>query len=992
MTEFPGLGSKPDLPRPGNPESVALGWRRWHELTTESGRNIAESFDPAFAEEPRIRALLDSLFGHSPYLTQCVLSAPRVLLDIVMGGPESVLHAVLDHITGTHTAPQDEARLSRDLRQAKKTASLAIAIADITGQWTVDQVTAALSRTAEVCLDAAAAHALREAHRRGAIQLEAPEAPLAGSGLIILGMGKLGAVELNYSSDIDLIVLYDPDRMKTETPDALQTAMVRLTRLMMRLMEERTADGYVFRTDLRLRPDPSATPIALSTYAAETYYESLGQNWERAAMIKARPVAGDLDAGEEFLGILRPFIWRKYLDFAAIQDIRAIKRQINTHRVAKGDLTPQGHNVKLGQGGIREIEFFAQTQQLIWGGRVPALRIRRTKDALNELVACGQCASETASDLIAAYDFLRTIEHRLQMVDDAQTHTLPADEHTFESFAAFAGYESGAAFTQELKEHLGHVQAHYGALFEDAPSLGLTGEVSGNLVFTGAEPDPDTLETLSKLGFTEPGRIDAQIRLWHRGRYKATRSTRSRELLTELGPALLTALAKAPEPDATFLRFDQFLAGLPAGVQLFSMFHAHPRLLELVVEIIGKAPRLARHMSHNPGIIESVLAPGFFEPLAGRPELRQELTDSLKRASDMEDVLIQSRRWANEYRFRIGVQRLRKLTAPHRAARDHADVAEIVLQAILDAVTAEFEKTFGRVSGGGLGILALGRLGSREMSAASDLDLIFVYDFPETSAHSDGEKPLAPSQYYGRLTQRVINAVTAMTPEGVLYEVDMRLRPSGKMGPIATSLAAFVKYQADDAWTWEHLALARARVVAGPEALAARISDAVNDVLRAPRDAAKLLGDVADMRTRLAREKPAACIWDTKNVRGGLVDIAFIAQYLTLRHASAHPDILASNTWRSLENLGNAGLLAKSDAETLKTAQDFWLALYGMLALTCDGEPLADWESGFSDTLIRDLAEIAACEDIGQLKSKMQNTAYAVLEVYNRLIDEPATA
>ncbi|HSR55629.1 MAG TPA: glutamine-synthetase adenylyltransferase, partial [Alphaproteobacteria bacterium] len=525
---------------------------------------------------------------------------------IVEDGPDEAFEAALAAIDDTGLGED----LTRRLRIARRRAALAIAIADITGHWRLEQVTGALSRFADESVTAALRALLREAVRNGELEVTDPEAPDREAGLFILGLGKLGAHELNYSSDIDLIAFYDTRRLKYTGRQDPPRFYVRVVRDLVNMLESRTRDGYVFRTDLRLRPDPSSTPLAVSVMAAEAYYESTGQNWERAALIKARVIAGDHEAGRAFLKHLEPFLWRKNLDFAAIEDIHSIKRQINAHR-GGAEITVAGHNLKLGRGGIREIEFFAQTQQLIWGGRIPALRSRGTVETLKALAAEGQASEEAVNELIAAYTYLRRAEHRLQMIDDRQTHSLPEDSDDIAAFARFLGYEDRESFSKDLIAHLSCVEHHYAHLFEESAPL----SGPGNLVFTGGEDDPDTLETLAGMGFNDGPAISERIRSWHRGRYRATRSARARELLTELVPALLDALAKTPNPDAAFRNFDTFLSNLPAGVQLFSLLLANPGVLTLAADIMGSGPKLAAHLAANPSLFDGVLTGDFYGPL-----------------------------------------------------------------------------------------------------------------------------------------------------------------------------------------------------------------------------------------------------------------------------------------------------------------------------------------------------------------------------------------
>ncbi len=839
-----------------------------------------------------------------------------------------------------------------------------------------------MSRFAEAALGAALRHLLRQAASRGLLILPSLEAPEYGSGLIVLGMGKLGGYELNYSSDIDLILLYDAARARVTMRDGIQSFFVRLARDLGHILDERTADGYVFRTDLRLRPDPASTPPALSVAAALAYYESVGQNWERAALIKARPVAGDRAAGQHFLRELEPFLWRKNLDFAALQDVHSIKRQINAHR-GGGRIAVEGHDIKTGRGGIREIEFFAQTQQLIWGGRLRELRTGSTCEALRRLAAARRIDPATAAALIDDYQFLRRLEHRLQMVDDAQTHTLPSDQAGIERIAVFLGYSRTDAFITDLLGHLTSVERHYAELFEQAPSLA----GPGNLVFTGVEDDPETLHTLSRLGFADPASVAGLVRGWHHGRLRATRSQRVREILTELIPELLRTFGATPHPDSAFLRFDQFLSRLPAGVQLFSLFHANPGLLELVAEVMAGAPRLAEQLAQRPALLDAVLTEGFFAQPPDRAGLAADLGQLLAGTRDYEDLLDALRRWAGERRFQVGVQLLRRALDGAQAGAAFADIAETALAALLPAVEAEFARRHGRVPGGKFAVIGMGRLGSREMTLTSDLDLILIYDVPPGSEMSDGHYPLPLPSYYARLSQRLIGAVTALTAEGRLYEVDMRLRPSGSSGPIATSLAGFARYQRESAWAWEHMALTRARPVAGDMALCRRIADAIAAVLASPRDPRRLLLDVADMRRRIADENPRPSPWDLKNRRGGLIDLEFIVQYLVLREAAASPQILHRGTERALRALGEAQILCPKAQRELLRALALLRHVQALLTLLREGSSATD---PLPEADAATLARCAGAVDFARLDTDITAAAARVRGWYERLIAEPA--
>jgi [glutamine synthetase] adenylyltransferase / [glutamine synthetase]-adenylyl-L-tyrosine phosphorylase len=970
------------LPRPADESALQRNLGTWREAAAEWTDRALAAFAEHCVADPAAGTLLAAVFGNSPHLSEALIREPSVLRTLFERGPDVGFAELLAQLTAEASRSRDLGVLMTQLRVAKRRAGLLIGLADLSGAWPLEKVTWALSDIADTTISLATSHLLRAGHESGQIVLPHAEQPQSESGLVVLGMGKLGAGELNYSSDVDLIVFYDDEKVDYRGRRSVQEFFAALVRDLVRILEERTVDGYVFRTDLRLRPDPGSMPAAISLLAAEAYYEGFGQNWERAAMIKARPVAGDLAAGRAFIDFLKPFIWRKHLDFAAIQDIHSIKRQINAHR-GGSRIAVAGHNVKLGRGGIREIEFFAQTQQLIWGGRERELRKSGTCEALDALAAAGHVDQRVADELKEAYGFLRSLEHRLQMIDDKQTQTLPDDPAKLRHLAVFFGFADTEAFAAALTAVMQTVETHYAGLFEDAPPLA----PRGNLVFTGGESDPDTLRTLAAMGYSDPEAVCHEVRGWHHGRVRATRSTRARELLTELIPTLLESFARTADPNAAFHRFDHFLSTLPAGVPLFSLFANNPSLLNLVAEIMGDAPRLAEWLSVNPTLLDSVLTADFFDPLDDRQALAAELGDTLDQAVNAEEMLDLARRWVNEQKFRIGVQTLRGLLDTQQVGHHLSDLADATLLALHPRVEAEFAAAHGRLPGAGMGIVALGKMGSREMTAKSDLDLIFVYDLVHDVEASDGAKPLAPSAYYARLTQRVINALTAKTNEGTLYEVDMRLRPSGNAGPIATSLVSFAQYHAGQAWTWEHMALTRARVVTGSAVMRGAIKDVIGDTLRRPRDPAKLVVDVADMRERMAREHKAESPWEVKHRRGGLVDIEFIAQYLALRWGHDHPSILEPSTAAVLAEAARLHLLDAADAEILEDGLALWSAIQQILRQTIEGGFREETAPGrLKDILVR----ATATPHFEGLKITMAQRAEQVMAVYRRLIDEPA--
>ncbi|MCP4381833.1 MAG: bifunctional [glutamine synthetase] adenylyltransferase/[glutamine synthetase]-adenylyl-L-tyrosine phosphorylase, partial [Hyphomicrobiales bacterium] len=903
------------------------------ELRSEAGEaGIGADIDGLFERHARLDDFLASVLAFSPFLRSLMLGEPKRLVSLLETSPDRSLKRCLTRVRRAWRSGE-KAALMRALRLARQEVALLAALADLGGPWDLAKATGALTAFADAAVGSTVRFLLAEGHEGGRLVLPDLDDPAAGSGWIILGMGKYGAGELNYSSDIDLIVLFDPDVAPLPDPDDGATTFVRLTKQLIQILNEHTEDGYVFRMDLRLRPDPGATNIAISTPAALQYYESFGQNWERAALIKARAVAGDIDCGETFLDELTPYIWRKYLDYAAIADIHSIKRQIHDFR-GHAEIAVAGHNLKLGRGGIREIEFFVQTQQLIAGGRNPELRGRGTVQVLGVLAAGGWIDPEVRDDLAECYATLRTIEHCLQMVDDEQIHTLPDDLTGLDTIARMLGTRSVPIFEKRLRAVLGTVQDRYAELFEAAPSLTST---LGSLVFTGDEDNPETLDTLSRLGYKDPAHVSSTIRGWHYGRYPAMRSSAARGLLTEFVPALLEILANTDNADSAFAGFDRFLAQLPTGVQLFSLLRSNPELLGLLTTIMATAPRLAETVARRSYVLDALIEPAFFGRVPSRDLLEERLAATIAEADGYEDILDRARVFRQEQSFLIGVRVIAGTLDAHQAGRAFADLADLLVTALFDAARKVFEATHGRIPKGRMAVVALGKLGGREMTAKSDLDLIALYDFDEKRPTSSGPRELTGSQYFARLTQRLLAALSAPTAEGTLYEVDFRLRPSGQSGPLATHIDAFVTYQTKNAWTWEHMALTRARVITGDKSIAVRAGKEIAKIIARPSHRKKTRADVLEMRSMIEAEKGGEGRWDLKQAPGGLVDIEFIAQYLELVDGGKHPRILSTVTATALSQQTAARLLSKGDSERLTQALQLYQALMQVLRLCVDG-------------------------------------------------------
>jgi [glutamine synthetase] adenylyltransferase / [glutamine synthetase]-adenylyl-L-tyrosine phosphorylase len=962
------------------PVTSAQGRARLADWLASVGRFAAgKTLKSLIAAHPPLTSVLGGIAEAAPFLWDLVRADPPRLVRLLSRDPAQELAALVRKTCEAAAAARGSAELMRILRRMKAEAALLIALADIGGVWPLERVTSALTEVADTAIGGAVRHLLGEALRRRKLNLPDRQNPDAGSGYIVLAMGKMGGCELNFSSDIDLMVFFDAGVAALANVERAPF-YVRLTRELVKLLQERTEDGYVFRVDLRLRPDPSATAIAISTEAALDYYESRGQNWERAALIKARPCAGDLAAGAKLIGELSPFIWRKYLDYAAVADVHAMKQEIHAYR-GHGEIAVEGHNVKLGRGGIREIEFFVQTQQLIAGGRHPELRGRATVATLDTLADDGWIDAAARAELTAAYDFLRRVEHRLQMMADEQTHTLPAEREALEGFARFFGFDGRDDFASALLARLRAVERHYVRLFESAPALLAQQQ---NLSFVAPpEEEGETLDRLYEIGFRQPREVAAAVRRWHAATYRALRGEQARKNLDELLPVIIDQFARAENPDAAFATFDRFLAGLRAGGRLLSLLRQNPELIRFIALILGTAPRLADVLALHPHVIDPLIDPKFFGALPDVKRLEAELAQTLGQALGYEDMLDAIRMFGQERMFLIGARILSGSVSAEQAGELFAGLADVLIRALHARVEDDFAAGHGRVRAQKTAIMALGRLGAREMTASSDLDLIVVYDFDENHPNSDGKRPLYGAQYFARLTQRLISALTVQTNYGVLYPVDMRLRPSGRSGPLATQIDGFIGYQEREAWTWEHMALARARVVSGAPAFAARVDAAIRAVLCRKRDARAVAADVIEMRSAIAKEKGDTDPWDLKYAAGALVDIEFIAQYLQLVHAAANPDILDTSTARTLDKAARLGVLAPEDAAVLRPAVHLYHNLTQILRLCLPGS--FDPKSANAAVLAL-LARGADLPDFPALQAYVMETQRQVRECFVRIL------
>jgi len=842
-----------------------------NKVPTPFNKEAGEAIALLFSSQPnKINQLIRGVGGCSPYL-KGLLEIEYDWVLSALDSQENILNAEFSRLKKT---PSSEIKTA--LRVTKRRVALWSALCDFSGIWELNDVTNMLTQFADLACQLALKVALETELSRGNIPgLEIDHSP-EKTGMFVLAMGKMGAHELNYSSDIDLICFFDETQFLEEKYFDARKGFIRATRLMSSILSDLTEDGYVFRTDLRLRPDPSVNPVCIATETAERYYESLGRTWERAAYIKARVVAGDTKAGINFLHSLTPFVWRKYLDFAAIEDAHDIRLRIREHKGLGGALKLLGHNIKLGSGGIREIEFFTQTRQLIAGGRDMELRVRGTIDGLKNLSKKGWINKTVSEKLISHYTLYRNIEHRLQMVHDAQTHDLPKSIEGMERLSCMMG---------------------------TAPDL-----LAKDLLFSLKEVNQLTE------GFFKPTKLDLTFSLsemetkvvdrWRS--YPSLRSPRAEHIFNRLRPKILEKIRSTDKSNNALIAFDKFLVGLPTGVQLFSLFEANPQLIDLLVDIVGTAPALANHLAKSPVVFDAVIGGDFWTPWPKLTTLERQLSNLIKLETDYEQKLEVSRKWKKEWHFRIGVHLLRGITNVNQAGTQYAELAETVLKVIFPVVISEFSKKYGKPPGRGASIFSMGSLGATHLNSTSDLDLIVIYD-AEGIEFSDCPTPLNSRLYYTRLTQALVTAMTVEMSQGKLYEVDMRLRPSGRKGPVATSWTSFKDYQTNEAWAWEHLALTRGRVICGNSELSINIEDFRLQLIKNVRPEVAVRS-LKEMREKIQKIDLNNNKWEFKQGIGRMQDIELFSQLSTVINGKVTRDV-------------SSGLIAGSESGLLTNTQ-----------------------------------------------------------------------
>ncbi|MBF0142568.1 MAG: bifunctional [glutamate--ammonia ligase]-adenylyl-L-tyrosine phosphorylase/[glutamate--ammonia-ligase] adenylyltransferase [Magnetococcales bacterium] len=941
-----------------DPGAVSGNVSRWATDFARDRPDVLPLLATALAD-PVWRRRLVRVAGNSPFLSHVMLRWPEFFADCHLSGqgPEAPTRrpraselparevATRELIEALPRASTWEEAATL-LRRHKHRQFLMLGFLDLADELELSEVTEWLSDIAEGCLEAALRWTQGELGKRHGKPRLTESTDHETARFVVLGMGKLGARELNFSSDIDLIFLCEDDQGETNGPRPIanKSYFARLSQELSRLIGERTADGRVFRVDLRLRPEGESGALCLSSRAAETYYESWGWTWERAAMIKARPVAGDLSLGEAFLTNLFPFVYRRYLDFAALDGIRRMKEKID---LKMGNAEDYTRNIKLGYGGIREIEFIVQSQQLIHGGKKPALQVRRTLDALQQMHLLGLISGESAAFLTEAYIFLRRVEHRLQIVREEQTHSLPTEPEGLAQLARRLGLADAATFSRRLKQVTDGVFAIYNGLFFEAGRQQTAPPDPTIAALFSLEMTTDRFhEAVTAAGFTHPEAAMGLIALLRHGPRGSALTESMQEWLTRLGPSLLAAIREAPDQDLALQHTERFLLRLGHRVHYLAMLVEKPKLMTLLVRLFGSSRLLSRYFNDHPELLDRFVTPGFLDHFRSRGEMGRELAREMAEADDLEARFRIIREFKNSEVLRLGVRDLSGLAELSEVMAGLSGVADVVLIETLEGARRELVGRHGSpvwcdATGEKrpvpFAIVAMGKLGGGELNYASDLDLIFIHGNEGDGGSTDGDRPLDNSLFFTRLGQKIITNLTTLTQHGKLYELDMRLRPSGNSGPLVTSLAAFLKYQHEEAWTWEHQALTRARIVVAEEALARTLTEELQAVIRKPREIGRLRREVDEMRERMfADKKPPPGVIDIKQSRGGIVDIEFITQYLILAHADRHPQLMRRNVTNALLTAGDLGLLDRKVAATLLEAYGFLRLLENRLRLLHD--------------------------------------------------------
>ncbi|MBE9536772.1 MAG: bifunctional [glutamate--ammonia ligase]-adenylyl-L-tyrosine phosphorylase/[glutamate--ammonia-ligase] adenylyltransferase [Proteobacteria bacterium] len=971
-----------------------------------------ETLDAIVKKDANLKDL-STICGGSQFITNIMLKTPALLSwlmledNISKSSCEEEKRA--DLAMGLNTV-ETMAELQRLLRSFKQREYLRIGSRDLSGRASTEEVMEELSDLASSCLQAAIDGSGNVLQREyGQPEYSFAEGSEEHKGFVILGMGKLGGRELNFSSDIDLIFLYGSEKGETSGINDggesvkkihLHQYFVKLGEMIVKAMNEVTEDGFVFRVDMNLRPDGQSGELVCSLRGAEIYYESWGQTWERSAMLKARPVAGDIALGETFLHNIRPFMYRKYLDFGAIDAISTMKKKIDA-KIARDNQALT--NLKLGTGGIREVEFFIQALQLINAGKIESLRERNSLKSLLKLQEAGLISPEDNKQLSEAYIFLRLIEHRLQIFQERQTHTLPNKPEELEKLALRAGYRKNAleSFLEDHRKYTGNVNRIYSTLFHEAAEK-LEEEKNPELIelLEGEMPEDEIMERLSTLGFRDVARAAKNLYLLWNGPPFVHFTEASKLLLRRIAPFIFKEITTSPEPDMALGTLEKFISAVGARSSLYSLLAENHHIIRLLVGLFGTSSFLSKILLGHPEILDALVAANVSSALKTKEEMSEELAGLMAACKDYEEELDTLRRFRNLEILRIGINDIYGELKIEDVSLQIALLAEVSLEYAYRKALDHVSQRYGRPISGSdkkckeatFSIIGMGKLGGREMSYSSDLDIIFVYsNNGETSGEYKDKKGLKVTsnhEFFAKVGQTLISILSVPTREGHAFKVDTRLRPSGSSGALVTSLDNFRKYHEKSAQTWEKLALTRASVSAGDEMLGKKVLATIEESLYQNALTDEEAVDISRIRKRmeleLAKEKEG--IYNVKTGRGGIVDIEFIAQSLMLKHGKDISKIRTQNTGEALLRFRAAELLSEDEFKSLFDAYNFLRYLETRLRIVND-QSVSVLDTTSTDFQV--LARRVGSDTTGLIQDYRRHTE-KVRTIYKRFLPEAA--
>jgi glutamate-ammonia-ligase adenylyltransferase len=909
---------------------------------------------PSFASLCRtkhdiLRSLI-TIFGASRFLSTFLVTIADESLNF-LSDPIALSHPTdkqklserLEALVGDHTGDREFFHM---LRLFRKREMLRIGLRDLLGTADLRETVEDLSHLAEVCLQKACAWAEDGLTKRyGRPIIKQADGTMTPAGFAIIAMGKLGGGELNFSSDVDLMYVYTADGETEGIPvsDGPRASRItnhqyftKLAEKLSAAINEKTGDGFVFRVDMRLRPEGQQGPLAQSLGGYEIYYESWGQTWERSALLKARPVAGDEALGGEFMNRIEPFVYRKYLDYNALVEIRDMKQKINRDVEQKGRTH---RDVKLGYGGIREIEFVIQALQLIYAGKDRTLRERNALKALHVLSQKGLISYQEHAVLSSAYIFLRTVEHRLQILDDLQTQTIPGDERELRTLARRTGYFSSPGEAEDLlrdyADHTKKVRGIYDDLFaftgEERTAESSVTDYSSLL--DPEAPEQEAVSLLGKLGFKDPGKAYRDLLLLREGTAFVHQTPRSRKLFNEIFPALFREILSSPDPDMALNHLESFLAAQGSWEAFQALMKIDPSAGKVLIAVFANSEYLSRMLVSRPILLQSLIESQKSTDAGRRASFAKDLFDALDQASDITEKLDALRRFKHLEEIRIGMADLLSHVSLRAVSRDLSKLAEVCIDASLTLAASETGKRYktqGSIAG--IAIIGAGKLGGRELSYGSDLDIFFVFSESRSTAPPQG---LTVFEYFSKVAEKTISYLSTLTREGFVFRVDTRLRPTGSKGPLVQSVDAFKSYYAREAETWERQALLRARYVAGDRALGSTFCRGIQDLIYRDMDRATLASDIISMRRRMEDEvgRESAACYNIKQGAGGIVDIEFIVQYLQLLHGKRHQRVRVPGTFNVLRALNRLKLVDEESYRTLLRAYLFLRQLESRLRI-----------------------------------------------------------